>query len=435
MNRRLLIIPLLFSAQSLFAESVTRGPYLQMPAADAMTVCWQTEMASDSLVRYGTNPDKLSETGRADAAGLEHEVRLTGLLPSTSYYYSIGSSDEVMVGGSKEFRFTTNPKADSTAPVRVWILGDSGTAGNGSGKAEKVRDGYLNSPLFKIPDVWLMLGDNAYDKGTEEETTRAIFKSYPETLRTTPLWSTFGNHETYTDRGAPYFNAFRFPTKGESGGQPSGTEHYYSFDYADIHFVCLDSEGDRRAESPMYEWLKADLAASDKTWLIAFWHLPPYSKGSHDSDKENALGEMRRNALPILEEHGVDLVLSGHSHSYERSMLIDGHYGLSPDFDPATMAVDDGLGQPEPTGSKGAYMKQPGAHNGTVYIVGGNSGKTSGGKLDHPVMKVSKSELGSIILDIKGNRLDFKEIGTDGVPFDQFTLFKDNGAQPRNQKK
>jgi len=435
MNYGLLVLPLLFSAQSLFADSVTRGPYLQMPTPVGMTVCWQTDKASDSLVRYGTNPEKLSGIGRADESGLEHEVRLTGLSPSTTYYYSVGSSAEVMAGGSKEFKFTTYPKADSTGPVRVWILGDSGTAGNGSGKAEKVRDGYLNSALFKIPDVWLMLGDNAYDKGTEVETTRAIFNTYPETLRTTPLWSTFGNHETTTDRGAPYFNAFRFPTKGECGGQPSGTEHYYSFDYANIHFVCLDSEGDRRAESPMYEWLKADLAANDKTWLIAFWHLPPYSKGSHDSDKENALGEMRRNALPILEAHGVDLVLTGHSHSYERSMFIDGHYGISSDFDPATMAVDEGFGRPDPNESNGAYMKQPGGHNGAVYIVGGNSGKVSGGKLDHPVMKVSKNELGSIILDIKENRLDFKEIGTNGEAFDHFTLFKDKGAQPRLQKK
>ena len=66
--------------------------------------------------------------------------------------------------------------------------------------------------------------------------------------------------------------------------------------------------------------------------MIAFCHHPPYTKGSHDSDADIELMEMRQNALPILEDAGVDLVLSGHSHSYERSFLIDGHYGTSSTF-------------------------------------------------------------------------------------------------------
>lgn len=386
-----------------------------------MTICWQTDTASDSVVHYGIRSDNLARSSHVDESGLEHEVRLAGLSPATTYYYSVGNSDEVMAGGSPDFTFKTAPVPNSVAPVRVWVLGDSGTAGTGKGSAEKVRDAYRKSSFFKTPDLWLMLGDNAYPNGSSEEITRAIFSAYPETLKTSPLWSTYGNHDTYTDRGAPYFKAFRFPTKGECGGLPSGTEHYYSFDHANIHFVCLDSEGDRRAESPMFEWLEADLAATNKTWIIAFWHLPPYSKGSHDSDTERALGEMRRHALPILEKHGTDLVLSGHSHSYERSMLINGHYGLSTEFDVSTMAVDNGDGNPD---SSGAYHKKPGPEMGTVYVVGGNSGKISGGKLNHPVMKVSENKLGSIILDIEDGRLQLRELGIDGKVFDSFTLLK-----------
>src|SRR5438445_7064826 len=76
-------------------------------------------------------------------------------------------------------------------------------------------------------------------------------------------------------------------------------------------------------------WLESDLQANTNQWIIAYWHHPPYTKGSHDSDTETELIEMRQNALPILESYGVDLVLCGHSHSYERSFLLDGHYGLS----------------------------------------------------------------------------------------------------------
>ena len=86
---------------------------------------------------------------------------------------------------------------------------------------------------------------------------------------------------------------------------------------------------DRSPTAAMATWLRNDLAATAQTWLLAFWHHPPYTKGSHNSDTETELVQMRQNILPILEDYGVDLVLTGHSHSYERSFLLDGHYGTS----------------------------------------------------------------------------------------------------------
>jgi len=66
-----------------------------------------------------------------------------------------------------------------------------------------------------------------------------------------------------------------------------------------------------------------------KNWIVAFWHHPPTPRDRTNSDAETELIQMRQNALPILENYGVDLVLTGHSHSYERSYLLDGHYGFS----------------------------------------------------------------------------------------------------------
>lgn len=406
------------------AQTITRGPYLQMLSHNALNIRWQTDVAADSRVLYGGSPGTLTHTASDSGSVIEHDVRITGLAPDTAYYYAVGTSATTLAGGDATFKFKTAPLPGSVKPVRVWVLGDSGTGGDGTGRAESVRDGYYNSPLYQDPDLWLMLGDNAYDNGTEQQTTKAIFQTYPTMLRKAVLWSTYGNHDTYTLRGAPYFNAFTFPMNGECGGRPSGTEHYYSFDYANIHFVCLDSEGDRTPPSEMLDWLELDLSATTQKWTIAFWHLPPYSKGSHPSDTENALGQMRANALPILESHGVDLVLGGHSHAYERSMLLDGHYGDSTTFDPLTMAKDTGNGRETGAGATGAYHKDDGAHQGTVYVVAGNSGKTSGGPLNHPVMVFSKNQLGSLLLDVNGNRLDVREIGTDGAVFDNFTLLK-----------
>src|SRR5690606_41017946 len=118
------------------------------------------------------------------------------------------------------------------------------------------------------------------------------------------------------------------PTNGEAGGLPSGTEAYYSFDYGNIHFIVLDSDDTPRSVgSPMYQWLEADLAATTQDWKVAYFHHPPYSK--EDSDNNNKETQMREIIMPVLEAHGVDLVLVRHSHNWQRSYLIHGHYGFS----------------------------------------------------------------------------------------------------------
>src|SRR4029453_9609405 len=113
----------------------------------------------------------------------------------------------------------------------------------------------------------------------------------PAMLRKTVLWPAYGNHDgrgsdSATNTG-PYYDMFTLPKQGEAGGMPSGTEAYYSFDYGNIHFICLESfETDRSANGAMMTWLQSDLASTQQKWIVAFWHHPPYSKGSHDSDTE-----------------------------------------------------------------------------------------------------------------------------------------------------
>jgi titin len=118
----------------------------------------------------------------------------------------------------------------------------------------------------------------------------------------------------------------------------------------------------------------------------------------------------------------VDLVLSGHSHSYERSFLLDGHYGTS-DTLTAQMKKDTGGGREDATG---AYTKpaSPAPHEGAVYVVAGSSGKISGGLLNHPAMYVSLNQLGSLVLDINTNRLDAKFLTSTGATNDYFTILK-----------
>src|SRR5678815_3089710 len=111
---------------------------------------------------------------------------------------------------------------------------------------------------------------------------------------------------------------------------------------------------------------------------------------------------MRENFLPILESYGVDLVLNGHSHAYERSHLIDGHYGASFTLAPE-MKINSGGGRPQ---ENGAYVKPLGlqSHQGAVYTVTGSAGKVGGGSLDHEAMFLSLNRLGSLYFEVSTNR-------------------------------
>lgn len=417
--------------EALFAQNVIRGPYLQMLDEDGLIVRWRTDLATGSVVRFGADTAQLDQMVSVEGTRTEHSVQLIGLDASTHYFYSIGNQAGTFAGDDS-FHFRTAPAAGTAAPTRIWVIGDSGTANS---NAWAVRDAFKAWSQSNPANFMIMLGDNAYNNGTDAEYQAAVFESYPELLRQLPVWSTLGNHDGYSADSAtqsgPYFDIFDLPAAGEVGGLPSGTEAYYSFDHGNVHFICLDSyETDRSANGNMMQWLEADLASNNKPWVVAFWHHPPYTKGSHDSDSEGRLVDMRQNALPILEAWGVDLVLSGHSHSYERSYLIDGHYGNSLSLDPITQVLDPGDGGV--TGD-GAYEKPQliaAEHQGAVYAVAGSSGKVSGGSLDHPAMFVSLNSLGSMVLDVNGNQLDAVFIDEGGSVLDQFTIVKSPDVEP-----
>ena len=424
----LVLVPGLFTGIS---TQVTRGPYLQSGTTDGVVIRWRTATPTDSAVRYGPQPGQLVGTAYDPTPTTEHSIQVRGLSPYTRAYYSVGTGSEALAGGTAAHFFVTSPAPGTRQKIRVWAIGDSGTA---NASARSVRDAYTRLTGSTRTDVWLMLGDNAYPDGTDAQYQAAVFDIYPDLLRQTVLWSTFGNHDAISaDSGTqsgPYYSIFTLPRQGEAGGLPSGTEAYYSFDYANVHFICLDSsETSRSPGGAMLTWLEQDLMETAQDWIIAFWHHPPYSKGSHNSDTEIELAQMRQNALPILEAGGVDLVLGGHSHSYERSFLLDGHYGTSGTLTEG-MKIDAGDGRIDGDGAYPKPVPGPDPHQGAVYVVAGSSGQTSGGTLDHPAMFLSLNTLGSLVLDIEGPQLDAKFLDNTGAWRDYFTLFKGPGSPP-----
>lgn len=415
---------------------LVRGPYLQSGTPDSLVVRWRTDVPTDSRVRFGLAPDALDRHVDDPLLAVDHQVLVTGLSPATRYYYSIGSTAQALAGADADHSFVTAPLPGTHQSVRIWAFGDAGDDPTNEPQ-RRVRDGYLKFAEGRRTDVWLLLGDNAYTLANDVDYQTDLFESYPTILRQTVVWPTFGNHEAFSanpeNQLGAYFDIFTLPTAGEAGGVPSGTESYYSFDHANIHFISLNSEVlDREITGPMLTWLRQDLAANTQDWTIAYFHRPVYSKGSHDSDRptdsldqSTAMKDLRERVLPILEESGVDLVLTGHSHSYERSYLLDGHYGTSDTFS-AEMQVDDGDGDPN---GDGPYAKtddlSADAHAGAVYAVVGTGEENTGGTLDHPAMVTSLGDrTGTLVIDVDGKRLDAVFVDANGNPTDPFTIIK-----------
>jgi 3',5'-cyclic AMP phosphodiesterase CpdA len=177
----------------------------------------------------------------------------------------------------------------------------------------------------------------------------------------------------------------------------------------------------------MMRWLRQDLQINRKDWTIAYWHHPPYTKGSHDSDTakgdDGHMTEMREKVLPVLEMGGVNLVLCGHSHLYERSFLVRGHFGKSNTLQPQ-MVKDGGDGRVEGTGPY-RIPRDRGDH-GVVYVNSGSAGHATKRRdlhgLTHPVMAVSLNVPGSFMLDILGSRLKGRFIDDHGIQRDWFTI-------------
>jgi hypothetical protein len=407
--------------------SLVRQPYLQRGTPTSVVICWRTDLSCDTRVRYGTSPGVLDQSVVDAASVKDHEIEITSLSPGTTYYYDVGTTTAALAGGTPSYFFATSPQPGTSVAFNAWVVGDSGTGGSAQAA---VRDAMLANTASDPPEFWLTVGDNAYDDGTDAEYTTKFFAPYSAIMRSTMLWPAPGNHDMHSADSAaqtgPYFDAFAPPTAGQAGGVASGTEAYYSYDFANAHVISLDSaESDLSPGSPMLTWLAADLAATQADWLVAHWHHAPYTKGTHDSDEpgdsDGIMIAMRENVLPLLEAGGVDLVLCGHSHTYERSFLVDGAYDT-----PTTAAghiVDGGDGRPA---GGGAYVKPPGLtpHAGAVYVVAGHGGQSIGAQGVHPLMYFTEVAYGSCILSIHGCTLSLRNVRSDGVVSDAFTIQK-----------
>ena len=159
------------------------------------------------------------------------------------------------------------------------------------------------------------LGDNAYPHGTREDFERCFG----------PSWGRFrdrmrpatGNHDLATKDARGYFAYL-----GRRGG--AFDRYYYSYDLGDWHVVVLNSDcwriGGCQADDPQIRWLRDDLRRHRSRCTLAYWHRPPFSSGRYGDPRDTArVRPLWRAAV----DGGVDVVLTGHEHSYERHVPMN----------------------------------------------------------------------------------------------------------------
>lgn len=270
---------------------------------------------------------------------------IEGLSLDTRYQYRVMMNNSRLIDG---FFTTRKPRGKKT---RFVAFGDNSMG--------QISDRAIAYQAYKaLPDFVMNTGDNVYAEGLDNEYARYFFPVYnadlagprigAPLLRSVPFYSVLANHDInssdqkgpicdfdkYSDGLGIYTNLhlplngpktnFPTPIKGNkekvdaflnAAGNRFPRMGNYSFDYGDIHFLCLDSNRyvDPTDEA-LTEWVEADLSATDAIWKIVVYHHPAFNVGAEHYDEQHM-----RALTPLFERHGVDLVLSGHEHNYQRT--------------------------------------------------------------------------------------------------------------------
>jgi hypothetical protein len=189
--------------------------------------------------------------------------------------------------------------------TRIAVIGDFGDEDSATARriAAQVK--------ARQPSAVATVGDNVYPIGSERDWQRGFDppELYGDLVKQVPFYPSLGNHDYYAGDLRPYFR--RFP---HLDGKP-----YYAWRSGDVQFVVLDTEQRLDGASAQHAWLGAQLAASDAPYRVVYLHRPPWSSAGVEP-----VPAWRGDLSTLLVRHGVQLVIAGHEHSYERTQPIDG---------------------------------------------------------------------------------------------------------------
>lgn len=295
------------------------APYLQNVKTDGITIMWESREARTGRIEYGLTRDlgENADSVSVDSGFDSHIYKsvLTGLQPGSTYYYRVVVEDEE----------PSHPRTFRTAPGRaepfsfgVW----SDSQGENRGAYEKDLLEPTKTMMQHMAesgvDIALTSGDLAETGGDYLDVRRYFLDRVAKFLgQSVPYFIAWGNHEP--NRSDVIRKFADMPSKDRPGMDPGWGS--FSFDYAGVHFVCIDYG---TMEADIDTWLENDLksaASTEARFTFLFIHVPPYCEMWIDGSDM-----LRAKLVPLLEEYGVDAVFSGHTHEYERGFQEHVHY-------------------------------------------------------------------------------------------------------------
>lgn len=316
---------ILVACATLFA-AVEKGPYLLYEGSNSeMTVLYQMSSSHSGTIKWGTTSGYEMGSSATQSFGSDNQYRYTisGLTPNTLYYYS--------VEGVGKGSFKTAPEANESS-VKIFALGDTRSYPADHNKVASQIVGRMNSDKAR-QTIALFSGDYVSDGGDERDWTEQFFprskSSIVDMQSKLPIIGAIGNHEAERTGGAALLRKY-YPLPHETS-----SNFYWSCDYGPVHVVFVDQyTTSYRTGSAQYNWIKSDLAATDKEWKVMVFHGPGYSASGHENDMD-----VQNYLQPLCEQYGVDLVINGDNHYYSRAdvngvMHITTGGGGAPLYDP-----------------------------------------------------------------------------------------------------
>ena len=344
-------------------EGLYIKPYLQNVTQHSMVVMWETKTPVIGHVDYGTTKSFGSTISEKNPVTI-HELEISELEPGTTYHYRARYGNITLDAST----FKTAP-AGGVENCRIIVYGDA--------RSDPKRHRENIEQMLKLDgDIILHTGDIVASGTVYEQWQPQHFWPIQIISDKVPIFPALGNHERNSTH---HFNYMSLP----------GNEVYYSFDYANVHIICLDSNSGSTPYvegTPQYKWLIKDLEANqDAEWIFVFFHHPIFR--CHPT---RGVDVKRFTWHPIFEKYGVDLVLSGHDHYYFRSY---------------------------PIGKVELTSKQ-----GVVYLTSGGGGASLYPIRDRNYGAVSRRIHHITVLDIQGSRIEGRAIDYEGNEIDHFSM-------------
>lgn len=215
----------------------------------------------------------------------------------------IDSYFETDIGEPTPTQTTPLTTSDDPTALRLAVAGDVGTGEAAARRTATVMDSLDNQHDY---DKLLLLGDNVYEDGDPSLVADRVLEPFAPVLDgRTQLLAVLGNHDVHNNNGDAQAAALGMPAR------------WYVTQTDLVTIIALDST--QPDNDVQRSWLRSTLADTVTPWTIVMLHHPAYSAGWHGNEPG-----VQANFVPILEEFGVDLVLAGHDHDYQRSKEING---------------------------------------------------------------------------------------------------------------